>query len=212
MEVIGTYIIVTKPVLPHAVIAEKCVQHGVRMLQLREKHLSDKELLSIAREMRSITKGTQTKFVINDRPDIAILCDADYLHLGQGDISINNARAIIGNMKIGLSTHSIQQAKEALKKNPDYIGFGPIYPTNAKVKPDKPVGVELLKEVLAFSNVPVVAIGGIFPENIKNIIKVGAQNVAMVRYFMQSDNFKKQYESLGKLLEDIALVDSLSLL
>lgn len=196
MEVFGNYIILTKPVLPHAVIAEKCVQHGVRMLQLREKHLSDKELLSIAREIRSITRGTETKFIINDRPDIAMLCEADYLHLGQDDIDIEEARSIVGDMKIGLSTHSVEQAKNALAKNPDYIGFGPIYPTNAKAKPDAPVGVELLKEVLGFSTVPVVAIGGIFPENIHEVINAGAKNIAMVRYFMQAEDFDKQYKEL----------------
>lgn len=200
MEIFGTYIILTKPVLPYAVIAEKCVQHGVRMLQLREKHLSDKELLSVAKEIKSITRGTETKFVINDRPDIAMLCGADYLHLGQDDIDIEEARSIVGDMKIGLSTHSIQQAKDALAKNPDYIGFGPIYPTNAKAKPDVPVGVEQLKEVLSFSSVPVVAIGGIFPENIHEVVRAGAKNIAMVRYFMQAEDFENRLQKMKILL------------
>ena len=199
MEVFGTYIILTNPVLPHTVIAEKCVRYGVRMLQLREKQLSDKELLSIAKDIRNITKGTQTKFVINDRPDIALLCDADYLHLGQEDMTIEEARSIVGDMKIGLSTHSIQQAKDALSANPAYIGFGPVYPTNAKAKPDAPVGVELLKKVLAFSTVPVVAIGGIFPENIKNVINAGAKNIAMVRHFMQAEDFDKQLKEVNTM-------------
>ncbi len=188
-EGFGLYVIITRPTLPHSIIAEQCVKLGIKMLQLREKHLDDRQLLRVARELRSITKGTRTKLVINDRPDIAVLCDADYLHIGQDDISIEDARCIVGNMKIGLSTHSVSQAKEALRKNPDYIGFGPIHQTNAKAKPDAPVGTNQLKQVLSFSTVPVVAIGGIFPENIDQVLQTGAQNIAMVRYLMQTEFF-----------------------
>ena len=200
MENISIYIIVTKPRLSYSTIAEKCVSHGIKMLQLREKHLSDKELIKIGKEIRSITKGTSTNFVVNDRPDIAAICDADYLHLGQDDMPIEDARKIVGNMKIGLSTHSIEQAKEALSQNPNYIGFGPIYPTNAKAKPDKPVGTEQLKQVLGFSNVPVIAIGGIFPENINQVIEAGAKNIAMVRHFMQTEEFDKRVIELNELI------------
>lgn len=196
----GLYVIITRPTLPYAVIAEQCVKLGIKMLQLREKHLDDRQLLKVARELRTITKGTCTNLVINDRPDIAALCDADYLHLGQDDISIEDARSIVGNMKIGLSTHSICQAKEALSKNPDYIGFGPIYQTNAKAKPDAPVGTNLLEQVLSFSTVPVVAIGGIFPENIDQVLQTGAQNIAMVRYLMQTDFF---YECAKMIMDKI---------
>lgn len=201
MSNIGLYIIVTNPELSYTTIAEKCVEHGINMLQLREKHLSDKELIKIGKEIRRITKGTVTRFVVNDRPDIAAICDADFLHLGQDDMGIDDARKIVGNMPIGLSTHSIEQAKDALKKNPAYIGFGPIYPTNAKAKPDKPVGVEQLKQVLAFANVPVVAIGGIFPENIQQIITAGATNIAMVRHFMRTTDFDKKMLEVKKLLK-----------
>jgi len=199
MEDFGLYIIITKPFLPYTTIAEKCVAHGIKMLQLREKNLSDRELIKIGKEIRNITKGTGTKLVINDRPDIAAICEADFLHLGQDDISINDARKIVGDMKIGLSTHSIEQAKEALKNNPSYIGFGPVYPTNAKAIPDKPVGTEQLKQVLGFSNIPVVAIGGIFPENIKHVIDAGAKNIVMVRYFMQTGEFDKRVNEIKKL-------------
>jgi len=202
MNNFGIYIIITNPQLPYTIIVERCVNHGVKMVQLREKNLSDKELIKIGKEIRRITKGSETNFVINDRPDIAALCESDFLHLGQDDILVEDARKIVGNMKIGLSTHSIGQAKEALKKNPDYIGFGPIYPTNAKAKPDKPVGTEQLKQVLGFANVPVVAIGGIFPENISNVIEAGAKNIAMVRHFMQTDEstFEHRIQDLNRLL------------
>lgn len=199
----GIYIIITKPQLPYTTIAEKCVKNGIKMLQLREKDLSDKELVRIGREIKSITKGSETKFVVNDRPDIAVLCDADFLHLGQDDISMEDARRVVGDMRIGLSTHSIEQAMVALAKNPDYIGFGPVYPTNAKAIPDKPVGTTLLKQVLAIAKIPVVAIGGIFPDNIEEVIDAGARNIAMVRHFMQTNEFDSRVLEINKLLNRI---------
>ncbi len=201
MNQIGVYAIITNPLLSHRAFAEKCVSYGIKMLQLREKHLSDKESIRIGKEIRSITRGTQTKFVINDRPDIAFICEADYLHLGQDDIPIEEARKIVGDMKIGLSTHSLEQAREALLKKPDYIGFGPIYPTHAKSKPDLPVGTDLLKKVIGFSDVPVVAIGGIFPENIRPVIDAGAVNIAVVRFLMQTTEPDERILYLQKLLK-----------
>lgn len=201
MEKLGLYIILTNPVLPHTTIAEKCVAHGIRMLQLREKNMADRKLFCIAKDLRAITRGTSTQLVINDRADIALACDADYLHLGQDDLSIEDARKMVGDMKIGLSTHSIRQAHEALIKEPDYIGFGPVYPTNAKVIPDAPLGTDQLKEVIAFSKVPVVAIGGIFPENLHHVIRAGAENVALVRHFMQTSEFDKRVMEFKMLFQ-----------
>lgn len=200
MENFGLYIILTKPQLPHTTVAEICVKKGIRMLQLREKNLSDRELIQIGRNIRSITKGSETRFVINDRPDLAALCEADYLHLGQDDITMEDARKIVGDMKIGLSTHSLKQAKEALSLKPDYIGFGPIYPTNAKAKPDNPVGTEQLSEVLTFADVPVVAIGGIFPENIDKVVAAGAKNITMVRHLMQTTDLEQKIDEINQLL------------
>ncbi len=201
MEDFGLYIIITKPVLPYTEIAEICVKHGIRMLQLREKHLPDRDLLKIARDIRYITRGTKTNFVINDRPDIAALVEADFLHLGQDDLPVEEARKIIGDMPVGLSTHSLEQAREALKKNPAYIGFGPVYPTPTKEKPDPVVGTENLSKVLEFATVPVVAIGGIFPENIPQVLAAGARNIAMVRYFMQTTEFEKRLVYIKSLLQ-----------
>ncbi|PKQ63799.1 thiamine-phosphate diphosphorylase [Labilibaculum filiforme] len=200
MEDFGLYIIITNPQSTYRQIAESCVKHGVKMLQLREKALSDKDLIRIGKEIRAITKGSKTSFVMNDRADIAAICEADFLHLGQDDMTMQEARKIVGDMKIGLSTHSIQQVKDALVQQPDYIGFGPVYPTNAKAKPDQPVGTEQLKQVLDLVNIPVVAIGGIFPENIENVLKVGAKNIAMVRHFMQTDQMDRRIQDYTNLL------------
>ncbi len=166
----GLYVIITKPVLSYRRVAEICVANGVRMLQLREKGLDDKALLAAAAEVRDVTRGTETMFVMNDRADLAVLAEADVLHLGQGDISLADARRIVGGeMKIGLSTHSPAQARDAIAAGADYIGFGPVYPTPTKAVADPTVGTSQLAEVVGFSPVPVVAIGGIFPENLDEV-------------------------------------------
>lgn len=180
--------IITKPRLSYESVARVCVECGVKYLQLREKHLDDRETLSVAERVMSITRGTQTKFVMNDRADLALLSGADMLHLGQGDISLADARRIVGDkMPIGLSTHSIAQATEAIAQGPAYIGFGPIYPTTTKAIADPTVGTELLSQVMEFAPIPVIAIGGIFPENANIVVGAGAKNICLVRHLMESE-------------------------
>lgn len=188
----GLYVIITNPCLPYTRIAEICVAQGITMLQLREKDMDDRQLLRIARDIKSITAGTATRFVINDRADIAALCQADILHLGQGDVAIEEARKIVGDMPIGLSTHSLEEAREAITKNPLYIGCGPIYPTPTKATPDPAVGIDLLRKVVEISTVPVVAIGGVFPHNLELIKSTGAQSWSMVRYLMETPNLEER--------------------
>lgn len=187
MDNFGLYVILTNPAIGHAAAAQIAVRLGVRMLQLREKGLPDGELLRIAREVRTVTQGTGTRFIVNDRPDIAVLCDADGVHVGQDDMPVADVRRIVGKgMTVGLSTHSIAQARAAQASDEvDYIGFGPVYPTTTKAAPDPVVGSELLREVIGFSRLPVVAIGGIFPENIATVVAAGAKNPCLVRYFME---------------------------
>lgn len=172
------------------------------MLQLREKHLCDKALLGACEEILAVTAGTATRFIVNDRADIALLSGADGVHLGQDDISLEAARRILGPDKIvGLSTHSIAQAREALAQHPDYIGFGPIYPTPTKVIPDPVVGTENLKTVLGFATVPVVAIGGIDLATAQKVTAVGAQNFCAVRYLMETPSLADRIDQLNVLLK-----------
>ncbi len=202
MQDFGLYVIITSPQLSYKKIAEICVAKQVKMLQLREKHLADRELVKISREIAEITRGTDTNFVINDRPDIAALTDADFVHLGQDDISMSDACQIAPNAKFGLSTHSLAQAATALVHQPDYIGFGPIYPTPTKQIADPAVGTDLLKQVLQISTVPVVALGGIFPENLPKVLAAGAKNVALVRYLMESVFFGERIDEINAMINE----------
>ncbi len=191
--------IITAPQLSYEQVARVAVECGVKYLQLREKGMDDRNVLEAARRIKSVTDGTQTKFIMNDRADLAMLAGADMLHLGQGDITLAQARQIVGDMPIGLSTHSLQQAREALEQKPEYIGFGPIYPTTTKAIADPTVGTELLGEVLSFADVPVIAIGGIFPENAEVVRAAGAKNICLVRHFMEcqsEEELKRRVQAL----------------
>ncbi len=200
MQDFGLYVIATRPALGHKQVAQICVRRGVRMLQLREKHLPDRELQAIARQMREVTAGTATRFIVNDRVDIALSCGADGVHLGQDDLPYREARRIAGpDMMIGLSTHSLAQARDALALRPDYIGFGPVWPTPAKQIADQAVGTDMLREALALSDVPVVAIGGIFPENIDLILEAGAHNLSLVRYLMDTPDTEARIASIQEI-------------
>lgn len=181
----GLYLIITKPDLSYQEIARIAVKHNIKYLQLREKNLTDRELLAVGKEIMKITSATKTNFIINDRADLARIINADGLHLGQDDITLAQAKSIFGEDKIyGLSTHSLNQVEEALALNPDYIGFGPIFPTPTKVKPDPAVGLDSIEEVVGKSPVPVIAIGGIDESNVDEVIEAGAKNICLVRYLM----------------------------
>ncbi len=204
MKDFGPYVIITDPVLPYRRIAEICVERGVRMLQLREKHLDDRAILAAAAEILEVTRGTETLFVMNDRADLACLAGADVLHLGQGDISLEDARRIVGpEMFIGLSTHTLEQARKAIAEGADYIGFGPVWATPTKDVPDEVVGVELLRQVVGFSPVPVVAIGGIFPENLGEVLDAGARSFSLVRYLMSTPDLDERIMTLQTMTEHV---------
>jgi len=204
----GLYLIITKPSFSYKKIAETAVKYNVKYLQLREKELTDLEILQAAGEIMSITDGTETRFVLNDRADLAYLCGADCLHLGQDDISLTDAKMICRDKvcEFGRSTHNLKQVQEAVRLKPDYIGFGPIFQTPTKKKPDPITGTEIIAEAIKLAgDIPVVAIGGINEENLADVLDAGAKNVCMVRYFMDSVHFETRVEKTVDILNNYSI-------
>jgi len=190
----GAYVITSQD--PVEIAAEAC-KGGAKILQYREKRISRKEMLGIALKIREITRQTNTIFIVNDFIDIALLSGADGVHLGQDDIPISKARELTPKgFIIGVSTHSLEQALEAEKQGADYIGSGPVFATPTKEN-YIPIGMSTLKEVLNAVQIPVVAIGGIDTDNIRELYDLGARNFAMVRAFQH--NTRLVVEKVNKL-------------
>jgi thiamine-phosphate pyrophosphorylase len=155
------------------------VENGVDVLQLRDKQLDDRQLLARARLLRDLTHGTGTLLLLNDRPDLAALARADGVHLGQDDVSVKDARTIIGpDALIGVSTHSLGQARQAVLDGANYMGVGPTFPSGTK-KFTKFPGVELLREISAEIRLPAFAIGGITLENLSEVLATGCTRIAV---------------------------------
>ncbi len=155
------------------------INAGVDAIQLRDKSLPDRELLARARAIRGQTRDTGTLFIMNDRPDIARLASADGVHVGQDELTVKEARTIVGpHALIGVSTHSLEQAKEAVVDGANYIGVGPVFPSRTKQFAQFP-GLDLLRAVGAEIRLPAFAIGGITAENIGEVRACGFDRVAV---------------------------------
>jgi thiamine-phosphate pyrophosphorylase len=162
-------------------LVRSLIDAGVDVLQLRDKRLDDRRLLERARLLRELTRGTKTLFIVNDRPDIAALSRADGVHVGQEELSVKDARAIVGpEALIGVSAHSIEQARQAVLDGANYIGVGPVFPSGTKQFADFP-GLDLLRAVAAEIRLPAFAIGGITRANLDQVLSAGFTRVALSR-------------------------------
>jgi thiamine-phosphate pyrophosphorylase len=148
---------------------------GVDLVQIREKRLPDGELLRALEEARAVTRRLEVPLVVNDRPDLAVLAGADFVHLGQDDLPVEDVRSF--GLKVGLSTHAPDEIDAA---RADYIGVGPVYST--PTKEGRPaVGLELVRYAAEHARGPWFAIGGIDRTNIEAVVEAGASRVAVVR-------------------------------
>ncbi|MFZ3064174.1 MAG: thiamine phosphate synthase [Nitrospirota bacterium] len=183
-------------------VVKEALDGGVKAVQLREKDLPIRELLKLAEEMRRITKETGAMLFINGRIDVAMAVEADGIHLGQTDLPVDVVRRIVGNrFMICVSTHNLNEAKEAEASSADFITFGPVYETPLKLKYGKPVGIEVLKRVKSGVSIPVYAIGGINSGNIKQILGTGADGVALISAIIGAREPKKAAEGIIRSIQ-----------
>lgn len=175
---------------------------GARIVQLRCKRLGTGELVDAARRCRELTRRHGAWLVVNDRVDVAIACEADAIHLGQSDLPLAAARALIGERaprRIGVSTHDVAQAEAAVSAGASYIGFGPLFRTRTKDTGYEARGVEALRAVRARVPIPIVAIGGITLDNAALAIDAGADAVAMISALVAPDVTARVRETLARL-------------
>ncbi len=178
------------PNRPLLEVMEEAILGGVDIIQLRDKTSKKREVLEKAKALRALTKKHDVLFIVNDHIDVALAVDADGIHLGQDDLPLAEARKILGDKIIGISTHQIEEARAAEAGGADYIGVGPIFPTNSKADVVDPVTTAYIEQVAAEITIPFVAIGGIKRHNVDQVIAAGATRVCMISEIVGSDDVK----------------------
>ncbi len=159
---------------------EGFLKKGIKTFQLRIKEASDKEILALAKEVRKVTKRYNCLFYLNDRVDLALISEADGLHIGPRDINVKDVRKI-WKKYLGVSNHSIEDFYLHNGKDVDYLSVGPIHYTTSKKIPDKVVGFDFINQIKSLSDLPIVAIGGITPGDFEELKKRGVYSPAVIR-------------------------------
>jgi len=164
-----------------AALARNLAAAGVQLMQLRDKRGTSRKIHEETRELRSL-QGRGVRIIVNDRPDIAAITGASGVHVGQDDLPVEDARKICKPpLWVGVSTHNLNQLREADATSADYIAVGPVFPTETKENPDPVVGLELLRAARQLTRKPLVAIGGITIESAAEVYAAGADSLAVIR-------------------------------
>lgn len=181
-------------------VVKEAVSGGVDVVQLRERDMTSRETYDTARRLKEALKGTSALLLINDRVDIAMAVGADGVHLGQNGLPVETVRRIIGHgMVIGVSTHDLEEATKAESEGADYVLFSPVFPTSCKPGA-VPKGVDALRELQNNIDIPVIALGGINPSTLVEVVRAGITNAAVMSWILTSDNPKNAAEELKAIL------------
>ncbi|HEX4210646.1 MAG TPA: thiamine phosphate synthase [Candidatus Binataceae bacterium] len=184
-------------------LAQQLLDSGARILQLRLKDRSSRDLLRIATTIAALCRERGALFIVNDRADIARLASADGLHIGQDDLPLAAARTVVGHqMIIGVSTHSIEQACAAEAAGADYIGFGAIY-TGGLKNVSNAQGLERLRAVRAAVKLPIVAIGGITEATVPAVLAAGADAAAIITDIVRASDLTVKVRALLALAPSV---------
>lgn len=173
-------------------VVEACIRGGARVIQLREKNWDGAKLISEGLKIRTMTKEAGVMLIVNDRIDVAMALEADGVHVGQRDIPLQWVRKLVGpDVVIGVSTGSLEEAVIAEKGGADYVGVGPVFPTETKKDAEAPKGLEMLQDISKAISLPVIGIGGINMDNAADVIRRGAVGAAVVSAVTGADDIAR---------------------
>jgi thiamine-phosphate pyrophosphorylase len=188
--------------MSHAEIAQRAIAGGADVIQLRDKVCGCRELIRIGRTLREITKKSGTLFIINDRLDVALACGADGVHLGQDDICAVVARQLSPpGFIIGISVGTVEEAVRAEQDGADYIALSPVFPTASKNNAGPGHGLDVLQKIRQKVSLPIIAIGGINQDNVREVIVAGADGVAVISIVVGSPDITCAARELKNRIE-----------
>lgn len=188
--------------LPHAEIARRAVAGGADAVQLRDKVHGSRELVRIGREITEITRGSGALFIVNDRLDVALACGADGVHLGQGDIRSCVARQLAPpGFIIGISVGTAEEARQAEAEGADYVALSPTFSTGSKADAGPGLGLHRLAEIRKAVSIPLIAIGGITRENVQEVIRAGADGIAVISAVVSAPDIAEAARALRSRIE-----------
>jgi len=209
MKTIGRLHILTDTALQtrfsHVALTELALSGGADTIQFRQKSGSTKELIETAIHMRRLCAEKGATFIVNDRIDVAIASEADGVHLGQDDFPIPLARKLLGKDRIvGGSAATLEEMENCIREGADYVGFGPVYPTGSKDDAGPVSGIDILKQIVESTPVPVIAIGGIDQNNAFHVMGAGAHGIAVISAVCCREDPKeaarKLHDALGEAI------------
>lgn len=175
-----------------AEVVASLARGGACIFQLRAKGVSDRRLVAIAREALDAARQCGALLLVNDRPDVASIVGADGVHVGQDDLGPADVRAVLGpDAIVGISTHNLEQLARAALEPVDYVAIGPVFPTSTKAEPDPVVGLDFIRQARELVPLPLVAIGGIRPGNVRAVVDAGADGVAVASALLTAGDLAK---------------------
>ncbi len=203
-ELKGLYFITDSKLSRQGILADvkQVIEAGCRIVQYREKEKTSAEKEREAREIAALCRERGVMFIINNDVGIGLAVDAAGVHLGQDDMPIAEARTLLGGKKvIGITVHDVEEAVQGEKQGADYVSVSPIFHTDTKKDAGKPAGIQLIKDIKKRVKLPVVAIGGINEENAMQVVKAGADSIAVISAIVCSSNVRKAAERIIEKIE-----------
>ncbi|TSA53566.1 MAG: thiamine phosphate synthase [Planctomycetaceae bacterium] len=205
MKPIGKLHVLTDTVLQtrfsHVELTRLAINGGADTIQFRQKSGSTREMIEVAKQMKQLCSKNGVTLIVNDRVDVAIAAEVDAVHLGQDDFTIPLARKLLGDdVIIGGSASTIEEARQCLSEGADYVGFGPVYPTTSKDDANPVTGIAMLKQVVEAIPLPIIVIGGVSAENVREVMRAGAHGIAVISAVCCQDDPEKATRALHRAL------------
>ena len=194
------YVITDRRLRDEIETVNAALEGGATAIQMRIKNAPTGEMIRVGKELRKITKEYDALFFVDDRLDVALAVDADGVQLGPEDMPVSIARELAPNLIIGASVYNLEEALKAEKDGADYLGAGSVFPTKTK-KDARVLGLEGLKRIVESVKIPVVAIGGINHENVRKVLEIGVDGIAVISAIVGAEDVKKATEEMRKIID-----------